>query len=31
VDFQEFDRQIVEELVDKQEFVGAYYQAGGDE
>jgi hypothetical protein len=29
--FAEFDRQIVDELVEKQEFVGAYYEAGGDE
>ena len=27
--FAEFDRQIVDELVEKQEFVGAYYQADG--
>jgi hypothetical protein len=27
--FAEFDRQIVGELVEKQEFVGAYYEAGG--
>jgi len=27
--FAEFDRQIVDELVEKQEFVGAYYEAGG--
>jgi len=25
--FSEFDRQIVDELVEKQEFVGAYYEA----
>jgi hypothetical protein len=30
-DFAEFDRQIVEELVEKQEFVGAYYEADGDD
>ncbi len=30
-DFAEFDRQIVEELVEKQEFVGAYYDADGDD
>jgi hypothetical protein len=30
-DFAEFDRQIVDELVEKQEFVGAYYEAGGQE
>ena len=29
--FAEFDRQIVDELVEKQEFVGAYYEAGGDD
>jgi hypothetical protein len=28
-DFAEFDRQIVDELVEKQEFAGAYYEAGG--
>jgi len=26
-DFAEFDRQVVEGLVEKQEFVGAYYEA----
>jgi hypothetical protein len=26
-----FDRLIAEELVEKQEFVGAYYQADGDD
>ena len=26
-DFAEFDRRIVDELVEKQEFVGAYYEA----
>ena len=26
-DFAQFDRQIVEELIEKQEFVGAYYEA----
>jgi hypothetical protein len=30
-DFAEFDRQVVDELVEKQEFVGAYDQAGGDD
>jgi len=30
-DFTEFDRQIVEKLVEKQEFVGAYYEADGDD
>ena len=30
-DFAEFDRRIVEELVEKQEFVGAYYEADGDD
>jgi hypothetical protein len=29
--FAEFDRQIVDELVEKQEFVGAYYEANGDD
>jgi hypothetical protein len=29
-DFAHFDRQIVEELIEKQEFVGAYYEADGD-
>jgi len=29
--FAEFDRQIVDELVEKQEFVGAYYEADGDD
>ena len=28
-DFAQFDRQIVDELVEKQEFVGAYYEADG--
>ena len=28
-DFAQFDRQIVEELIEKQEFVGAYSQADG--
>jgi len=28
--FAEFDRQVVDELVEKQEFVGAYYEADGD-
>jgi hypothetical protein len=28
-DFAQFDREIVEELVEKQEFVGAYYEADG--
>jgi hypothetical protein len=28
-DFAEFDREIIEQLVEKQEFVGAYYEAGG--
>ena len=28
--FVEFDRQIVDDLVEKQEFVGAYYEADGD-
>jgi hypothetical protein len=25
--FAQFDRQVVEELIEKQEFVGAYYEA----
>jgi hypothetical protein len=29
--FAEFDRQMVDELVEKQEFVGAYYEADGDD
>jgi hypothetical protein len=29
-DFAEFDRRIVDELVEKQEFVGAYYKADGE-
>jgi hypothetical protein len=28
-DFAQFDRQIVDELVEKQQFVGAYYEAHG--
>ena len=27
--FARFDQEIVEELIEKQEFVGAYYQADG--
>jgi hypothetical protein len=30
-DFARFDQGIVDELVERQEFVGAYYEAGGDE
>jgi hypothetical protein len=30
-DFARFDRQIVDELIEKQEFVGAYYEADGDD
>jgi hypothetical protein len=30
-DFAQFDRQIVEELIEKQEFVGAYYEARENE
>jgi hypothetical protein len=30
-DVGRFDRWIAEELVDKQEFVGAYYEADGDD
>jgi len=26
-DFAQFDRHVVEELIEKQEFVGAYYEA----
>jgi hypothetical protein len=29
-DFAEFDRRIVDELVEKQEFVGAYYESDDD-
>jgi hypothetical protein len=30
-DFARFDRQIVDELIEKQELVGAYYEADGDD
>jgi hypothetical protein len=30
-DFAQFDRQMVEQLIEKQEFVGAYYEADGDD
>jgi hypothetical protein len=30
-DLGRFERWITEELVEKQEFVGAYYEADGDE
>jgi len=30
-DFARFDQEIVEDLVEKQEFVGAYYKADGDD
>jgi len=30
-DFAQFDRRIVDELVEKQEFVGGYYEGDGDE
>ena len=30
-DFAEFDLRIVGELVEKQQFVGAYYEADGDD
>ncbi len=30
-DFGGFDREVTEELVEKQEFVGAYYEADGDD
>jgi hypothetical protein len=29
--FGRLDRLIAEELVDRQEFIGAYYEAGGDD
>jgi len=29
--FAQFDRQIVDELVEREEFVGAYYEAAGGE
>ena len=29
--FAEFDRQVVDKLVENQEFVGAYYEADGDD
>ncbi len=30
-EFGQFDRQVIEELVEKQEFIGAYYEAEGDD
>jgi Lon protease-like protein len=30
-DFARFDREILEEFVEKQEFLGAYYEAAADE
>jgi hypothetical protein len=30
-DFAEFDRKILADLVEKQQFVGAYYEADGDD
>ena len=30
-DFSQFERQIAEELVEKEQFVGAYYEADGDD
>ena len=30
-DFSRFDRQVVEKLAEKQEFLGAYYETVGDE
>jgi hypothetical protein len=30
-DFGQFERQTVRELVEKEEFVGAYYEADGDD
>jgi len=30
-DFNQFERRIAEELVEKEQFVGAYYEADGDD
>ena len=30
-DFTQFARQIIDELVEKEEFLGAYYEAEGDD
>jgi hypothetical protein len=30
-DFAQFDRRIVDELIEKQEFVGAYYEANEED
>ena len=30
-EFAEFDRMILADLVEKEEFVGAYYEADGDD
>ena len=30
-EYAQFDRQITDGLVEKQEFVGSYYEAGGDD
>jgi hypothetical protein len=30
-DFARFEREMVDELVEKQQFVGAYYEADGDD
>ena len=30
-DFGQFERRIADELVEKEEFVGAYYEADGDD
>jgi hypothetical protein len=30
-DFSQFERQIAGELVEKEQFVGAYYEADGDD
>ena len=30
-EFARFDREVVDELVEKQEFVGSYYEADGDD
>jgi hypothetical protein len=29
--FAEFERLVVDELIEKQQFVGAYYEAGGED
>jgi hypothetical protein len=30
-EFNQFERRIAAELVEKEQFVGAYYEAGGDD